>query len=69
MCKCLIDSIEEAPIQLQYAMADYYSCTPSYPRAFNTLGAPIGELRKLVTSTQLAVKQARLVDKFSSMDR
>jgi hypothetical protein len=67
--KSLLDSIEEALIQLRYAMADYYSCSASYPRAFTTLGAPLGEVRKVVTSTQLAVTQARLADKFYSTDR
>ena len=68
LCKSLTDSIEEALIQLQYAVADYYSCSASVPRAFNTLDAPLGELRKVVTSTQLAVAQARLANKFSSTD-
>jgi len=69
MCKSLVDSIEEALIQLQYAMADYYRCSASDPRASNTLGAPLGELRKVVISTQLALTQSRLVDKFYSTDR
>jgi hypothetical protein len=61
-----IRSLEEAVIQLQYAMADYYSCSASDPWAFITLGAPLGELRKVITSTQLAITQARLADKFYS---
>jgi hypothetical protein len=64
----LVDSIEEALIQLQYAIADYHSCNASDPRASNTLGSPLGELRKVVYSAQLAVTQARLADKFSSTD-
>jgi hypothetical protein len=68
LCKSLMDSIEEALIQLQYAIADYYSCSTSDPRASNTLGAPLGELRKVVTSTQLDITQARLADKFYSTD-
>ena len=66
MCKSLVDSIEEALIHLQYALADYYSCSANDPRAFTTLGAPLGELHKIVTSTQLALTQARLADTFSS---
>jgi hypothetical protein len=69
MGKSLVDSIEEALIQLQYAMADYYSYSASDPRASNTLGAPLGELRKVVVSTQLALTQSRLADKFYSTDR
>jgi len=69
MRKSLVDSIEEALIQLQYAMADYYSCSASDPRAFTSLGASLGKLRKVVTSTQLAITQARLADKFYSTDR
>ena len=69
MCKSLVDSIEEALIQLQYAMADYYSCSASDPQASNTLGAPLGELRKVVISTQLALSQSNLVDKSYSTDR
>ena len=66
MCKSLVDSIEEALIHLQYAMADYYSYSASDPRASNTLGAPLDELRKVVISTQLALTQSRLADKFYS---
>ena len=69
MRKSLVESIEEALIQLQYAMADYYSCSASSasdPQASNTLGAHLGELRKVVISTQLALSQSRLVDKFNS---
>jgi hypothetical protein len=69
MRKSLVESIEEALIQLQYAMADYYSYSASDPRASNTLGAPLGELRKVVISTQLALSQSRLVDKSYSTDR
>ena len=69
MHKSLVDSIEEALIQLQYAIADYYSCSASDPRASNTLGVPLGELRKVVISTQLALAQSRLVDKFYFTDR
>ena len=69
MRKSLVDSIEEALIQLQYAMADYYSCGASDPRASNTLGALLGELRKVVVSTQLALTESRLADKFYSTDR
>ena len=69
MRKSLVDSIEEALIQLQYAMADCYSCSASDPRASNTLGAPLDELRKVVISTQLALTQSRLADKFYSTDR
>jgi hypothetical protein len=63
-----IGSLEEALIQLQYALGDYYSCGASNPWAFTTLGAPLGELRKVVTSTQVAITQARLADKFYSTD-
>ena len=66
--KSLLDSIEEALIQLRYAMADY-SCSASDPRASSTLGTPLGELRKVVISTQLALTQSRLVYKFYSTDR
>ena len=69
MCAAAIRNLEEALIQLQYAMADYYSCSASDPRASNTLGAPLGELRKVVISTQLALTQSRLADKFYSTDR
>jgi hypothetical protein len=69
MSKSLVENIEEALIQLQYAMADYYSYSASDPRASNTLGAPLGELRKVVISTQLALSQSRLVDKSYSTDR
>ena len=69
MRKSLVESIEEALIQLQYAIADYYSYRASDPRASNTLGAPLGELRKVVISTQLALSQSRLVDKSYSTDR
>ena len=69
MCKSLVDSIEEALIQLQYAIADYYSCSASDPRASNTLGTLLGELRKVVISTQLALTQSRLADKFYSTNR
>ena len=62
-------SIEEALIQLQYAMADYYTCSASDPREFNTLAAPLGELRKVVTSTQLAITHIRLAEKFYSTER
>ena len=61
-------SIEEALIQLRYAMADY-SCSASDPREFNTLAAPLGELRKVVTSTQLAITHIRLAEKFYSTER
>jgi hypothetical protein len=50
-------------------MADYYSCSANDPLEFNTLAAPLGELRKVVTSTQLAITQVRLADKFYSTDR
>jgi hypothetical protein len=66
MFMSLVDRIEEALIQLQYAMADYYSCSASDPMASNTLGAPLGELRKVVVSTQLALTQSRLADIFNS---
>jgi hypothetical protein len=69
MSKSLVENIEEALIQLQYAMADYYSYSASDPRASNTLGAPLSELRKVVISTQLALSQSRLVDKSYSTDR
>jgi len=62
MRKSLVDSIEEALIQLQYAMADYYICSSSDPRASATLGAPLGELRRVVISRQLALTQSRLAD-------
>ena len=68
MFMSFVDSIEEALIQLQYAMADYYSCSASDPRASNTLGAPFGELRKIVISTQLAIIRARLVETFYSTE-
>jgi hypothetical protein len=60
-----IRSLEEALIQLQYALGDYYSCGASDPA---TLDAPLGELRKIVTSTQLAITQARSADKFYATD-
>ena len=41
----------------------------SDPRASNTLGAPLDELRKVVISTQLALAQSRSADKFYSTDR
>ena len=66
MRKSLVDSIEEALIHLQYAMADYYSFSESDPRASDTIGSPLGELRKVVASTQLALTQSRLADKFNS---
>jgi len=69
MCKSLVDSLEEALIQLRYAMADYYSCSASDPPASNTLGAPLAELHKVVISTQLALAQSRLADKLYSTDR
>jgi hypothetical protein len=69
MFKSLVDSIEEALIQLQYAMADYYGCSASDPREFNTLGAPLGKLRKVIITTQFALAQSRLADKFYSTDR
>jgi len=69
MSKSLVENIEEALIQLQYAMADYYSYSASDPRASNTLGAPLGELRKVVISSQLALSQSRLVYKPHSTDR
>ena len=69
MFMSFVDSIEEALIQLQYAMADYYSFSANDPRASNTLDAPLGELRKVVISTQLALAQSRLADKFYSTDR
>ena len=69
MSKSLVENIEEPLIQIQYAMADYYSYSASDPRASNTLGALLGELRKVVISTQLALSQSRLVDKSYSTDR
>ena len=66
MCDSSIESLDEALIQFQYALGDYYSCGASDPWAFTTLGAPLGELHKIVTSTQLALTQARLADTFSS---
>jgi hypothetical protein len=69
LCKPLLDSIEEALIQLQYAVADYYSFSANDPRASNTLGTPLGELRKVVISTQIVLTQSRLADKFYSTDR
>jgi hypothetical protein len=68
MCDSSTGSLEEALIQLQYALGDYYSRGASDPWAFTTLGAPLGELRKVVTSTQLAITQARSADKFYSTD-
>jgi hypothetical protein len=63
--KSLVDNIEEALIQLQYAVADYYSCSASdRPRRFSTLDAALCELRKGVSSTHLAINllpQTRLV--------
>jgi len=69
MCKSLVDSIEEALIQLQYALADYYSSSASDPRASDTLSAPLDELRKIVISTQIALTQSRSADKLYSTDR
>ena len=56
----LEDSIEIALIQLQYALADYYSGRETDfamdPAAIET---PLRELRNRATSTQLAIHLAR----------
>jgi hypothetical protein len=56
LCKSSINSIEEALIQLRYAMADYYSCREAEcVGLFSALDAPLRELRKVVISTQTAI--------------
>jgi hypothetical protein len=71
MCKSLIDSIEESLIQLQYAVADYYSCGVSdSAEMFRSLEAPLRELCRDAVSTQRAIDLLRakprvLVDKIS----
>ena len=56
----LVDSIEIALIELQYALADYYCRSESDfavdPAAIET---PLRELRSRATSTQLAIHLAR----------
>jgi hypothetical protein len=73
MCELLVDSIEQALIQLRYAMADYYSCRdPDCTRVFSILEAPLCHLREGASSTQFAIDRLRatwqtgLVDIFSS---
>jgi hypothetical protein len=54
--KSLVDSIEIALIQLQYALADY-CCRSESDCAMDpgALDAPLRELRTRATSTQLAI--------------
>jgi hypothetical protein len=70
MYKSLFDSIEEALIQLQYAVADYYSCSHGV-EALRALDAPFNELCRGASSAHLAIEALRanpkagLVDKLS----
>jgi hypothetical protein len=58
--KSLIDSIEIALIQLQYALADYY-CRFESDVAVDSgaLETPLRELRNRAISTQIAIDHAR----------
>jgi hypothetical protein len=58
--KSLVDSIEIALIQLQYALADYH-CQSEVDCAVDpaALEAPLRELRNRATSTQIAIHLAR----------
>jgi hypothetical protein len=58
MYKPVFDSIEEALIQLQYAVADYCSCNDRV-EAFSDLDAAIRELRNGANSTHLAIEVLR----------
>jgi hypothetical protein len=56
----LVDSIEVALIQLQYALADYY-CGGESDNAVDpaALETPLRELHRRAISTQLAIDLAR----------
>jgi hypothetical protein len=76
LCKSLVDSVEEMLIQIQYLVADYYSCRESdRVIALGALDASFSELRKCASSTQLAINllrtppEARLVDNFSASQK
>jgi hypothetical protein len=58
--RSLVDSIEIALIQLQYALADYY-CGSEVDRAMDpaALETPLRELLSRATSTQIAIHLAR----------
>jgi hypothetical protein len=66
--KSLVDSIEIALIQLQYALADYYSLGRSDcavdPAA---LAPPLRELRMRAISTQVAIDLARTASRAKSL--
>jgi hypothetical protein len=56
MHKSLFDSVEEALIQLQYALADYYGCNASDCAVdLDVLDAPFRGLRNTARSTQLTI--------------
>jgi hypothetical protein len=58
--KSLVDGVEIALIQLQYALADYYYRGDSnFPLDSGILDMPLRELRLRAISTQLAIDIAR----------
>ncbi len=57
MRKSPVENIEELLIQLQYALADYYtSVAREGELTFDSLDASLSELRKDASSVQLAIR-------------
>jgi hypothetical protein len=74
MRKSLVDSIEIALVELQYAMADYYSCSEvDRAREFGDLNASLRLLYEGIRTTQLAIGLLRQtpasMEKFSPAHR
>jgi hypothetical protein len=66
--KSLLDNIEIALIQLQYALADYYCLTESdcaMDRA--AVDTPLRELHMRAVSTQVAIDLARTASQAKSL--
>jgi hypothetical protein len=60
MCESLVDSIEQALIQLRYALADYYSCSDvDCARVSSILDEPLCYLREGASSIQFAIDRLR----------
>jgi hypothetical protein len=60
MCKSMVDNVEEALIQLRYAVADYRSCNDTEcVGVFSALDAPLSELCKSASSAQHAIDLLR----------